>query len=158
MGLAERFFGKLAGAAGDGVEHVDDRIDVFADGEIGAHRFLRATHQAIGGVDIELEDIGHIGGDAATRKPGYVRQRIDETGEVRQILQCRWPVEVCIQVERLYRGATGAEVNAVSADLEAVIFVAAVKNEGLAGAVDDVFDHISRKTESSQVVQAGAAF
>ena len=60
---------------------VDNRIDVFTNGKIGTHRFLRTAHQAIGGIDVEFENIGYVGGNAAARKPADVWQRIRQAGK-----------------------------------------------------------------------------
>ncbi len=92
MRLAERRCGELAVAAGDRVEQVDDRVDVRAEREARADRLLRVLHQAVGRVEVELEDVGDVGRDAAAREPGNVRQGIDEAGEVGEVGERRRPV------------------------------------------------------------------
>ena len=43
----------------DRIEHVDNWINVFADGKISTHRLLRTPHQAVGGIHIEFKNIGY---------------------------------------------------------------------------------------------------
>ena len=156
--LAKRFFGELAGAAGDLVEDIDDRIDVLADGKIGADRLLRATQQAVGCIDVELEYVGQVGGHAAACEPGDVRQLVGQAGKRVEIGQRRRAIKMCIQVQRLHRRAAGTEVNPLAADFESVLLVAAVEDEGLAGAVDNILDHIPGEAQPPHLVDAGAAF
>jgi hypothetical protein len=63
-----------------------------------------------------------------------------------------------LEVKCLHRRAAGAEINPVAADLESMLRIAAVKNKRLAGAVDNVFDHVMRVTQATQIVYRCTAF
>ena len=158
MRLAKRFLGKFAGATGNLVKHIDDRVDMLADGKIGAHWFLRAAHQAICRIDVELEDIGDVGSDAAASEPGNIGQRIGEASESEQVFQCRRAINMRVEIQSLHRGAASTKVNAIATDFEAVFLIAPMENERFAGAIDDVFDHIPGKTQTPHGVNGGATF
>ena len=56
--------------------------------------------------------------DAASRKPGDIRKRVLQSGEVMQVGQGRGPVKTGFQIKGLNRSATGAEKDPVTPDLD----------------------------------------
>ncbi len=94
-----------------------------------ADRLGGVFQQRIGGVDIQIVRVGHIGGDAAAGEPADIGQRVLKAGEIVQIAQGRGAVEPGIQIQRLYRRAAGAEMHGIAADLDGSVRIAAMKGE-----------------------------
>src|SRR5210317_1061172 len=111
MCLAKGFLGELAFATGDPVKDIDDWINMFAEGEIGTHRFLCPTHQAVGRVDIKFEYVRDVGSNTTARKPADIWQCIGQAGEAIEVYKRRRPVDMAVEVKRLHCCAAGAEVD-----------------------------------------------
>ena len=111
MNLAKGLFSKLSGSAGDRIEQVDHGIHVRAERDAGTDRFLRVLHQAISRIDVEVDDFGQVGSDAAAREPGDVRQAVDQAGKVGEIGQRRRTVDVAVEVQGLYAAGEAACVS-----------------------------------------------
>ena len=75
-----------------------------------------------------------------------------------EIAKGRWSVAARFQVQGLHRGAAGAEVDPVAADIEVMMCLPAEEAKPLAGTGNNVFHQLPGEAQPAQVVYAGAAF
>src|SRR5690606_30907815 len=127
-------------------------VDVLGGAEACADRLGGAAQQGVRGVDVEVEVVGNVGGHRAAGEPADVGESIDQSGEVVDVLKGRGAVAAGLEVQRLHRGAAGAEVDALAADFEVVLRIATVEHERPARAGNDVLDHGRREAQASASV------
>src|SRR5690606_32380640 len=131
-------------------------VDVLGGAEACADRLGGAAQQGVRGVDVEVEVVGNVRGHRAAGEPAHVGEVVDQSGEVVDVLKGRGAVAAGLEVECLHRGAAGAEVDTLAADLEVVLRIATVKHELSARPGNDVLDHGPRETQSSASVDPRA--
>ena len=105
--------------------------------------------QRIGRVHVKLKGIGDIRGDAASRKPADVGQRVLKAGEIVQIGQRRRPVAAGLKIKRLHRRTSGSKVNRIAADLNCTARIASVKIKSLWCRADRRFDQLVRQQNAA---------
>ena len=157
MDLAERPFAERPLAAGDGVEHGNDGPHVLAGEKAGTDMLGGAGGDGIGRIDIEIIWVFDIGCDDAAREPADIVEAVREAGKVVEVGQRGCAVVGRRHVEHLNRRPARAVIDPLSADLDIVLGVAAVKHELPRRPGDRVLNEGSGKQETPGVRCAAAA-
>ncbi len=148
VGDAEGSFGEGAGAAEDGVVHVDDLVDVLGLEERRADRLRGAHGEGVGGVDVEVAGPGHVAGYEGADVEVDVFEGVDEAGHVVDVLEVGGPVRAGLVFPDRHGGAGGAEVDPVAANLDGAVVVEAVPGELLGGHGDGLLDEGAGEVEA----------
>jgi len=140
VGFHKRAFAELARAPCCDVEHLHNRINSFGQRECRRHRFRCVLQQRIGRVDIKVDNLGHVGGDAAPREPRDIIKRVLESRKIVQVGKRAGAIQSAVDIKGIDRRTTCPKIDPIAADFDGSAGITPVQRKRLGSLVDHVFD------------------
>jgi len=148
MGLDEGAARKRPFTTRRDVEHLHNRVNMRRKRKGSRDWFGGVQHQRIGRVNIKVQFARDIGGYATPREPTDIFQNVLKPGEIVQVTQGGRAVKPGIEVKRLNRGPTSAEIHPIAANFDRPVRVAAMQDKLFGRLVDRLFDQSAGKGQA----------